>query len=288
MEDSKQMELIRDPKILQDKCFYKRCAGQITALVPTMGYFHQGHLSLMKWARKNADIVIVSLFVNPTQFAPSEDLDSYPRDFERDKDLTEQEGVDILFIPDIESMYASNHDTWIQVKGLSNVLCGASRPSHFQGVCTIVCKLLMLTMPQKAIFGQKDWQQLAIIKRMLQDLNFPVEVVGLPIVRELDGLAMSSRNTYLDLQQRKEASQIYVGLLKAQQWVEQGNRDSFSILSKLEKFYRSNIPSGQIDYLELVDANELIPISHIDNEALLAVAIKVGRARLIDNIVLKG
>lgn len=282
------MELIKDPNQLQDICFSKRCAGEITALVPTMGYFHQGHLSLMQWARKNATTVIVSLFVNPAQFAPSEDLNSYPRDFERDRDLAEKEGVDILFVPDVESMYASNHDTWIQVPGLSNVLCGASRPSHFQGVCTIVCKLLMLTMPYKAVFGQKDWQQLAIIKRMVQDLNFPVEVVGLPIVRESDGLAMSSRNTYLNSKQRQDASQIYVGLLKAQQWVDLGKRDSFTILSNLENFYKSSIPSGQIDYLELVDTNELVPVPYIENEALLAVAIKVGRARLIDNIVLKG
>lgn len=260
----------------------------MTCLVPTMGYYHKGHLSLMQWARSNSDLVLVSLFVNPAQFGPGEDLESYPRDFERDCDLAEQQGVDVLFAPQTEQMYPEGFDTWVNVQGLDRYLCGKSRPGHFQGVCTVVCKLLNLALPSMAVFGQKDWQQLAIIKKMVRDLNLPVQIIGRPIVRESDGLAMSSRNSYLDPEQRKQAAGIAAGLLKAQDWVSRGCRSSKEILTRLREFFQEKIPSGQIDYLELVDPQQLSPVQEVSGQALLAVAVYLGRARLIDNILLEG
>jgi len=282
------MQIIDHPPKLQQTCLDFRCSGLTTALVPTMGYYHEGHLSLMRWARENADRVIVSLFVNPTQFGPGEDYLSYPRDFDRDRELVESIGVDILFVPKNEQMYARNHSTIIEVPDLSHLLCGRTRPRHFQGVCTVVCKLFNLTLPNKAVFGQKDWQQLVIIKKMVRDLNLPVEIVGSPIAREKDGLAMSSRNLYLDNQQRKEAAQIYSGLQQAQAWVKEGITDKATLLKKLTDFYNQNIPSGEIDYLQLVDPDKLTPVWEIKGKALLAVAIKIGQARLIDNMLLEG
>lgn len=282
------MHIIDHPQKLQKTCLDFRCSGLITALVPTMGFYHEGHLSLMRWARENADRVIVSLFVNPTQFGPGEDYLSYPRDFDRDRELAESIGVDILFVPKNEQIYARNHSTFIEVPDLSHLLCGKTRPRHFQGVCTVVCKLFNLTLPNKAVFGQKDWQQLVIIKKMVRDLNLPVEIVGLPIAREKDGLAMSSRNLYLDNQQRREAAQIYSGLQQVQVWVKEGITDKATLLKRLTDFYNQNIPSGEIDYLQLVDPEKLTPVWEIKGKALLAVAIKIGQARLIDNMLVEG
>ncbi len=282
------MHIIDHPQKLQKTCLDFRCSGLITALVPTMGYYHEGHLSLIRWARENADRVIVSLFVNPTQFGPGEDYLSYPRDFDRDRELAESIGVDILFVPKNEQIYARNHSTFIEVPDLSHLLCGKTRPRHFQGVCTVVCKLFNLTLPNKAVFGQKDWQQLVIIKKMARDLNLPVEIVGLPIAREKDGLAMSSRNLYLDNQQRREAAQIYSGLQQVQVWVKEGITDKATLLKRLTDFYNQNIPSGEIDYLQLVDPEKLTPVWEIKDKALLAVAIKIGQARLIDNMLVEG
>jgi len=282
------MRIITDPEELQVFCLDERCAQRRIGLVPTMGYYHEAHLSLMRWARENCQTLVVSLFVNPTQFGPGEDYESYPRDLERDKELAAWEGVDVLFVPDRDKMYAENHATWVNVPDLSEHLCGKSRPTHFSGVCTVVCKLLNMALPHVAVFGRKDWQQLAIINRMVRDLNLPVKVEGRPIVREQDGLAMSSRNVYLNDQERKEASQIHVGLLEAQKWLKAGTRDSSQLLDKLRNFYKKNIPSGQIDYLEIVHPEEIKPLNSINKSALLAVAIKIGKARLIDNILLEG
>ncbi|MFO8033382.1 MAG: pantoate--beta-alanine ligase [Desulfohalobiaceae bacterium] len=282
------MQIVSEPKELQRLSLEARCAGQITALVPTMGYYHAGHLSLMQWARANSDLVLVSLFVNPAQFGPGEDLESYPRDFERDSELARQEGVDVLFAPQAKRIYPQGFDTWVDVQELSRHLCGKSRPGHFQGVCTVVCKLLNLALPSLAVFGQKDWQQLAIIQRMAKDLNLPVQIMGRPILRESDGLAMSSRNSYLEPEQRRQAAAIYAGLQRARDWVAKGCRNSRELLARLQEFYQEQIPSGQIDYLELVDPQSLTPLQEVDGEALLAVAIHLGRARLIDNILLEG
>ena len=280
------MKIIRDVHKLQQVCLDLRSQSLKIALVPTMGYFHEGHLSLMRWARQNCDQLIVSLFVNPTQFAPHEDLAAYPRDLERDKDLAQKERVDILFTPRPEDLYLPGHSTWVEAPDLARNLCGASRPTHFRGVATIVCKLFNLTLPHVAVFGQKDWQQLTIIKRMVRDLNLPIDVVGRPIVREPDGLAMSSRNTYLSLTERKQACFIYKGLLMAQTMVKDTQEQAETIKRALKEFYQKNIPAGRIDYIELVHPEQLTPVSLIDQPTLLAVAIFLGRARLIDNILL--
>ncbi len=265
-----------------------RFNGKKIVLIPTMGYFHDGHLSLMKWGRKHGDILVVSLFVNPTQFGPNEDLSRYPRDLERDKKLAEDVKVDILFTPSSTNMYSENHSSWVYVEKLSKGLCGRSRPEHFKGVCTVVCKLFNIVQPHMAVFGEKDWQQLKIIQKMVKDLNMPIEVVGRPTIREDDGLAMSSRNTYLSPEERKEAANIYKGLKKAQQWVKKGIKTREDLLTKLVNFYKEKIPSGKIDYVDLVHPEELYPLEKVEQKGLIAVAIFIGKARLIDNIMIKG
>jgi pantoate--beta-alanine ligase len=242
----------------------------------------------MRWARQNADTVAVSLFVNPTQFGPGEDLESYPRDFERDCRLAEAEGVDLLFAPQAQDVYKPDHATWVEVPALSRNLCGKSRPEHFRGVCTVVTKLFNLMLPHTAVFGRKDWQQLAIIKRLVHDLNLPVRVEGRPIVREPDGLAMSSRNVYLSPGQRQEAVNISRGLTKAMEWVTQGCTDPEALLGRLAEFYAQQIPSGRIDYLELVHPESLEPVNLVQGNVLLAVAVRIGQARLIDNSLMQG
>jgi pantoate--beta-alanine ligase len=282
------MRILTDPSEVQTACLTERCSGRSLALVPTMGYYHEGHLSLMRWARQNADTVAVSLFVNPTQFGPGEDLESYPRDFERDCRLAEAEGVDLLFAPQAQDVYKPDHATWVEVPALSRNLCGKSRPEHFRGVCTVVTKLFNLMLPHTAVFGRKDWQQLAIIKRLVHDLNLPVRVEGRPIVREPDGLAMSSRNVYLSPGQRQEAVNISRGLTKAMEWVTQGCTDPEALLGRLAEFYAQQIPSGRIDYLELVHPESLEPVNLVQGNVLLAVAVRIGQARLIDNSLMQG
>ena len=280
------MKIVKYPEEMQKISSELRSQGKKIVFVPTMGYFHEGHLSLMRWGRTQGDVLVVSLFVNPTQFGPTEDLDRYPKDFERDKILAEKEGVDILFAPKSEDMY-KDHSTWVVVEGLSEVLCGKSRPGHFRGVCTVVCKLFNIVQPHIAVFGEKDWQQLKIIQKMVKDLNFPVKVVGRPTVREQDGLAMSSRNTYLSDKERKEASNIYLGLKMAKEMVEKGVVDREEILTRVKDFYTQKIPSGKIDYIDLVHPEDLYPIEKVEDRALLAVAVFIGKARLIDNILLQ-
>ncbi len=282
------MQITTDPEEMQQTGLAWRCRGERVALVPTMGYFHEGHLSLMRWARENSDRTVVSLFVNPAQFGPGEDFEDYPRDFERDSETARELGADVLFAPTARQMYAENHATWIQVPELSKHLCGASRPGHFEGVCTVVAKLLTIVLPHVAVFGRKDWQQLAVIRRMARDLNLPVEVVGRPIVREEDGLALSSRNTYLSAEERRQAPWIQAGLERAGEWVAAGETDAEAIKEGLRAFYGQYVPSGQIDYIEVVDSREMHPVEEIGDNTLLAVAVYLGRARLIDNILLSG
>ncbi|MFW5791575.1 MAG: pantoate--beta-alanine ligase [Desulfohalobiaceae bacterium] len=280
------MQCITDPETLRARCFRWRCQGLTTALVPTMGAFHPGHASLMRWARENADRVVVSLFVNPAQFGPGEDLAAYPREPERDRALAEECGTDALFMPAEADLYAPDHATWVDVPGLSDVLCGRSRPTHFRGVCTVVCKLLLLTLPSLAVFGRKDWQQLAVIRCMARDLLVPTRIVGRPIVREPDGLAMSSRNAYLTSSQREQAPNLYSGLVRVENLVHSGCLSSKELLQNLTQWYAAALPEGRIDYLELVDPDSLQPVTSLDRPALLAVAVYLGRARLIDNILL--
>ncbi|SDN66394.1 pantoate--beta-alanine ligase [Desulfonauticus submarinus] len=257
------------------------------SLVPTMGYFHQGHLELMRYAKKYSDIVVVSIFVNPTQFGPNEDFNSYPRDLKRDLDLAKQVGVDIVFTPNIEDIYLPNHLTYVEVEKLPKVLCGKSRPTHFRGVATIVLKLFNICQPDIAVFGQKDWQQLVIIKQMVKDLNIPVKVIGHPIVREPDGLAMSSRNVYLTKEEREQAPAIYEGLCLVKKLCARGMRESLALKNKLIDYYFRNIPLGSIDYLEIVHPFTLEPLDEIKDKALVAVAMYLGKARLIDNILIE-
>ena len=265
---------------------YKR-QGKTVGFVPTMGYLHEGHTSLINIARKHADIVVVSIFVNPIQFGPSEDYDRYPRDIKRDKEILEKMGVDIMFYPSVDDLYPKGFTTYVEVKGLSDKLCGRYRPGHFRGVTTVVAKLFNIVMPDIAVFGEKDAQQAIIIKRMVRDLNFPVKIIVGPTVREPDGLAMSSRNEYLTEEERKVAPAIYQSLLLAKNLVEQGERDASKIIAAMHEFL-SKYDRIRVEYIEIVDKEELNPIERLEKgEALIAIAAYLGKARLIDNITVK-
>ncbi|BBD09619.1 pantoate--beta-alanine ligase [Desulfovibrio ferrophilus] len=282
------MKRLSDAQSFQAQAMADRAAGLTTALVPTMGFFHEGHLSLMRWAREHADRVYVSLFVNPTQFGPSEDLDAYPADLERDARLAEEAGVDLLFTPTREDVYAPDHATWVEIPELGKHLCGASRPVHFRGVATIVTILLNLAQPTLAVFGQKDWQQLAIIRRMVRDLHIPTTIMGSPIVREADGLAMSSRNVYLTAAERALAPGLQRGLQHIATLAESGEHDAEALKQALQAFYAKHVPGGDIDYLELVDPENIQPVQTLTGPTLAAVAVRLGKARLIDNLLLLG
>ncbi|HMA63059.1 MAG TPA: pantoate--beta-alanine ligase [bacterium] len=262
-----------------------RCKDQVIGFVPTMGYFHEGHLSLMDIARKKSDIVVVSIFVNPTQFGPDEDLDRYPRDIERDEALAEQRGVDYIFYPDAEEIYPPNFCTYVKNTRLSNLLCGATRENHFRGVTTIVSKLFNIINPDLAVFGQKDHQQAIIIKRMVADLNFPVEIVLGDIIREDDGLAKSSRNVYLNKEEREQAPIIYQALTEAKELVDKGQRSA----EEIKKYICEKIDSvehSEIEYVEIVEDNMLKSVKKIRPGCFAAVAVWFGETRLIDNVIL--
>jgi len=262
-----------------------RRAGKRLGFVPTMGALHEGHLSLVRAARASTDVVAASIFVNPTQFGPNEDLAKYPRSFEHDCELLEREGVELLFAPSVDEMYPAGAVTWVTVEGLSDKLDGRSRPGHFRGVTTVVAKLFHIVEPETAFFGQKDAAQVAIIRRMVRDLNLPVEIVVCPIVRDPDGLAMSSRNAYLDPEQRKRALVLHRSLMRMQGLADAGERDAAKLLAAGRREFEEE-RSVRLDYCELVDANTLDPVADISNGALAAVAAFVGNTRLIDNIVL--
>jgi len=262
-----------------------RGAGKRLGLVPTMGALHAGHLSLVRAARASCDRVAASIFVNPTQFGVDEDLAKYPRSYDRDCKLLEREGVDYLFAPTVEEMYPAGAVTWATVEGLSEKLDGRSRPGHFRGVTTVVAKLFHIVEPDAAFFGQKDAAQVAIIRRMVRDLRMPVEIVVGPIVREADGLAMSSRNAYLDSQQRQRARVLHRSLVRVEEWAQAGERDAAKLVALGREEFTSE-PSVRLDYFEIVDPNTLDPIADISGGALVAVAAFVGTTRLIDNIML--
>ena len=259
--------------------------GKTIGFVPTMGYLHEGHLSLIRLAKEKADVVVVSIFVNPTQFGPNEDLDNYPRDFKRDESLCKEEGVDVIFYPTPDEMYLQDHSVNIDETFLSKSLCGASRPGHFSGVVTIVAKLFNVVLPDMAVFGEKDAQQLRIIKRMVRDLNFPVEIISGPIVREPNGLAMSSRNAYLPVEARPHALCLKQALDDASNEFRLGERN-VETLKQCMRAIIKNTPSTSIDYIEIVDNETLEPLSVISGSALVALAVNVGNTRLIDNVVL--
>ncbi len=254
-------------------------------LVPTMGYLHEGHLSLVRRAREESDQVVVSIFVNPTQFGPREDLSKYPRDLDRDLSLLEPLGVDLVWIPTAEIMYPPGFQTWVEVEGITQPLEGSMRPGHFRGVTTVVAKLFNAVQPHKAYFGQKDAQQAAVIRRMTRDLNFPLEIVVCPIVREPDGLAMSSRNVYLDPEQRQAATVLSRSLKAAREAYEDGERDAEKIRGKMKEVLASE-PLAQVQYVSCADYDTLEELETVTGKALLSMAVFMGKTRLIDNIVL--
>lgn len=259
-------------------------AGRTVGFVPTMGYLHDGHMALVKRARRENDVVVVSVFVNPTQFGPHEDLAAYPRDLDRDLAMLSAEGADMVFCPVAEELYPPGYMTYVEVQGpMTQTLCGRSRPGHFRGVATIVTKLFHLVNPRRAYFGQKDAQQVAVIAQMARDLDFDLEVVACPTVREADGLAMSSRNTYLTPDQRMQAPLIHQALQAARRSIEAGERSASEVIKQI-KIDLSAIDSGAIDYVSIVNACTLADLETVAGEVLIAVAIRVGRTRLIDNI----
>ncbi len=281
---SKRIILVEKVKEMQNLSDSLRCDGKKICFVPTMGYLHEGHLSLMRKGRELGDILVVSIFVNPIQFGPKEDYAVYPRDLERDLRLMEEIPVDVVFYPDVSEMYPEGFQTFVEVEKLSKPLCGRSRPGHFRGVTTVVTKLFNIVKPHVAIFGEKDYQQLKVIERMVKDLNIDVEIVGMPIVREKDGLAMSSRNTYLSEEERKRATSIYKALKKAKEAFISGEKNP----RILEDLVRKTI-QGDVEYAEVVDPETLEKIEDkIQEKALIAVAVRIGKTRLIDNTLLGG
>jgi pantoate--beta-alanine ligase len=256
--------------------------GLTVGFVPTMGFLHEGHQSLIERARQENDKVVVSIFVNPTQFGPNEDFEKYPRDLKRDEELCIEAGGDLIFAPQVSEMYPEVCSTFIDVEGLTSGLCGEKRPGHFRGVCTVVSKLFNIVSPDRAYFGEKDAQQLAVIKRMVKDLNFDIEIVGCPIIREEDGLAKSSRNTYLSPAERKAALVLSSSLKEAKKLLDEGEKNPAKIQEVIIRKL-NNEPLAKIDYVEIVDYLSLKPADTINNPVLIALAVYIGKTRLIDN-----
>jgi len=282
------MRVITKIKEMQKVADELRREGKIIGVVPTMGYLHEGHLSLIRIAKEKSDVVITTIFVNPLQFAPHEDYDRYPRDFERDVKLAQSAGCDIIFHPSVEEMYPENFLTYVEVEKLTKVLEGEFRPTHFRGVTTVVAKLFNITKPHIAVFGQKDAQQALIIKQMVRDLNFDIEIIVAPIVREPDGLAMSSRNVYLSESERKDATVLYESLKLAERLIEEGERDAGKIILKMEELIKSK-PTAKIDYIAVVAPDTLERVEELEKgkEYLIALAVRIGSTRLIDNTLVK-
>ena len=279
------MDVLETIEQMRAACQAAKRQGKRLGFVPTMGALHEGHLSLVRAAKARSNVVAASIFVNPTQFGPNEDFSKYPRSFEKDRELLENEGVKLLFAPSVQEMYPEGAVTFVTVEGLSQRLCGKSRPGHFRGVTTVVSKLFHITQPDLAFFGQKDAAQVAIIRRMVLDLNLGVEIVGCPIVREADGLAMSSRNAYLSPKERKSALVLSRSLAQVKRLFDQGERIGTALVAGGRQAFAEE-PSVRLDYFEIVNPETLEPVEHMSNPALVAVAGFVGGTRLIDNIVL--
>ena len=261
--------------------------GFTVGLVPTMGYLHEGHGSLIKTSASECDKTVVSVFLNPTQFAPNEDLESYPRDFQQDKVLCEKMGADLVFHPEVSEMYEQDNATFVEILSeMPKQLCGKTRPIHFRGVCTVVSKLFNIVTPDKAFFGEKDAQQLAIIKRMVRDMSYGIEIVGCPIIREEDGLAKSSRNTYLNEEERKAALCLSKAIFCGQSLVEKGETDANKVLEEMKNLINKE-PLARIDYVEAVDGVTMMPVDKIEKDTLVAMAVYIGKTRLIDNFSVK-
>lgn len=279
------MKVIYSVTDMYEAAMQVRSRGERIGFVPTMGFLHDGHLSLIKKARSVSDWVVVSIFVNPTQFCPGEDYERYPRDMRRDVELCRNEGAHIVFAPEAVQMYAADHAVYVEESDFSSGLCGALRPGHFRGVATVVAKLFNIVQPHVAVFGMKDAQQLRVIERMTRDLNFPVEIVAAPIVREPDGLAMSSRNKYLTPESRSKAVRIYESLRHAERLYQEGMRDAGAIRDSMASLLQG-ATDLRIDYIATVDYETLKPVDRIERAALVAVAVRIGGVRLIDNTVI--
>ena len=279
--------VINTVKELRAQLTKKSNKNKLVGLVPTMGFLHEGHLSLIRRAAKENDLVVVSIFVNPTQFGPNEDFETYPRDINQDTKLAYEAGADIIFNPSASEIYPKGSSTWVNVEGdITSVLCGASRPTHFQGVTTVVSILFNIVKPTKAYFGQKDAQQAAVLTKMVRDLHIDLELIVCPIVREADGLALSSRNTYLSNEERKEALVLYQSLLKAKEAYQAGERDTEKLTQLITNTITSK-PLAQIDYVSIYAYPTLQTITKIEDNAIIAVAVHFGKTRLIDNIILE-
>jgi len=278
------MKLVKTIDEMRDVRESTRKSDQRLGLVPTMGALHEGHLSLVRAARDKSNVVAVSIFVNPTQFGPNEDFAKYPRNLEKDSEMLEREHVDVIFAPSVDDMYPAGAVTWVTVEGMSDRLCGKSRPGHFRGVTTVVAKLFHIVQPDVAFFGQKDAAQVAIVRRMVRDLNMPVSIEVCPIIRESDGLALSSRNAYLNPEERKSALVLHRSLQRAENLFENGERNSARLMAAGKEEFK-NESSARLDYFEIVDPDSLEPVTTISNRALIAVAGLIGNTRLIDNVI---
>lgn len=276
------MEIITDVKKMQRLCLDQRREGKRIAFVPTMGFLHEGHLSLLREGRERGDVLVLSIFVNPAQFGQGEDFAAYPRDLSRDAEMARSVGTDLLFAPEARGMYPAGYATYVDVEELTDTLCGRSRPGHFRGVTTVVAKLFGIVQPHEAYFGRKDFQQLAVIRRMTLDLNLPVEIVGMPIVREADGLAMSSRNVYLSPEQRQQALVLSQGIALAKQMAGEGVRDVGEILAALRSMIEEQ-NDARIDYLQICHQSTLQEQALVDSDSVLLMAVFFGKTRLIDN-----
>jgi pantoate--beta-alanine ligase len=279
------MKILKKINEVKDEIKRMKKENKIVGFVPTMGYLHKGHISLIKKAKKECDYVVVSIFVNPTQFCPGEDFDRYPRDIERDRKILENERVDLLFYPDTEEMYKKEHKTWVIVDEISEIYEGEFRPGHFKGVCTVVIKLFNIVQPDKAYFGWKDFQQLVIIKKMVDDLNIPVEIIGCPTIREEDGLAASSRNIYLNCEERKKALCLYKALRKIEELIKKEKIYDCKILIEEGEKIIENEKDVELQYLDIVDIQNMRKIEKIEKEVVIIGAIKIGNVRLIDNLI---
>lgn len=278
------MKIVHTVKEVRETINNWKKEGKTIGLVPTMGYLHEGHQSLIKASVAGNDKTVVSVFVNPTQFGPNEDYASYPRDLKKDAALCEATGADLIFNPEPEEMYPDGFCSYVNITGLSDSLCGKSRPIHFKGVCTVVSKLFNIVTPDRAYFGEKDAQQLAIIRRMVKDLNFPLEIVGCPIIREKDGLAKSSRNTYLNTEERKAALILSKSIFAGKEMVENGETDANAVVARMKEIINSE-PLAVIDYVEMVNMDTMKNIDTIEGSVLCAIAVKIGKTRLIDNFI---
>lgn len=276
------MQTITDISTMQEQCLDARQRGLRIVFVPTMGYLHEGHFSLLQEGRRRGDLLVLSIFVNPTQFGVGEDLESYPRDFARDEELARRAGVDLIFAPEAKAMYPAGYATFVDVTGLTDTLCGRSRPGHFRGVTTVVCKLFTIVQPHLALFGRKDFQQLAVIRRMTADLNLPVEIVGMPIVREADGLAMSSRNVYLSPSERRQALALADALRLGSAMARDGEGRAEPILANV-RARLAREPDAQIDYAQICHGETLQDMDAITADSVLLLAVRIGKTRLIDN-----